>query len=178
MGIHLNFDSCFTAFWVSIAGGDSWVGIPGRPRSGGRPHGRVSIAGGDSWVGIRRTRTSLPASTGCFNRRWRFLGGDTAGKQENRGKQNTSFNRRWRFLGGDTVQNISKRTLRVGFNRRWRFLGGDTQRSMGLVELRCCFNRRWRFLGGDTRAESQKEQRGRQVSIAGGDSWVGIPRTK
>ena len=36
---------------VSIAGGDSWVGIPHpTERNSRRP--RVSIAGGDSWVGI------------------------------------------------------------------------------------------------------------------------------
>ena len=38
---------------VSIAGGDSWVGIP--PVINGETLGTliVSIAGGDSWVGIR-----------------------------------------------------------------------------------------------------------------------------
>ena len=38
----------------------------------------VSIAGGDSWVGIPPKETSLDAPPSCFNRRWRFLGGDTA----------------------------------------------------------------------------------------------------
>ena len=37
---------------VSIAGGDSWVGIQGT-LDGVRVPPLVSIAGGDSWVGIR-----------------------------------------------------------------------------------------------------------------------------
>ena len=40
---------------VSIAGGDSWVGIPTIPGMR-RPIKSVSIAGGDSWVGILVTR--------------------------------------------------------------------------------------------------------------------------
>ena len=85
---------------VSIAGGDSWVGIHDSDavwklellkfqsqvailgwgythpteRNSRRP--RVSIAGGDSWVGIHGVRR-VGANPPGFNRRWRFLGGDT-----------------------------------------------------------------------------------------------------
>ena len=45
--------SFFHWYWpVSIAGGDSWVGIQGT-LDGVRVPPLVSIAGGDSWVGIR-----------------------------------------------------------------------------------------------------------------------------
>ena len=40
---------------VSIAGGDSWVGIPRVAIVEAEVEG-VSIAGGDSWVGIRQRR--------------------------------------------------------------------------------------------------------------------------
>ena len=37
----------------------------------------VSIAGGDSWVGIRILMAATASGKDSFNRRWRFLGGDT-----------------------------------------------------------------------------------------------------
>ena len=36
------------------------------------------------------------------------------------------FNRRWRFLGGDTRWDGTNTPAPRCFNRRWRFLGGDT----------------------------------------------------
>ena len=111
---------------VSIAGGDSWVGIPIIAADAWRAVefqsqvailgwgyndivpvtttiDLVSIAGGDSWVGIRRAAHVAADFVAGFNRRWRFLGGDTpAHKMEP--KSSTSFNRRWRFLGGDTAK--------------------------------------------------------------------------
>ena len=60
------------------------------------------------------------------------------------------------------------------FNRRWRFLGGDTDMATDLTRSAGGFNRRWRFLGGDTWLMPQASWASPAVSIAGGDSWVGI----
>ena len=166
---------------------------------------------------------NYPRPVGCFNRRWRFLGGDTI-VSDGSWILHSSFNRRWRFLGGDT-QVVGPRLVTLFcFNRRWRFLGGDTPspttaqtKSMvsiaggdswvGILKTRLfmeeavgefqsqvailgwgyragieaagrqlSFNRRWRFLGGDTRAAARRHRCQHHVSIAGGDSWVGILR--
>ena len=146
---HEDTAHCDTWF-VSIAGGDSWVGIP---IAGGDDYltPMVSIAGGDSWVGIHFGGGHENETRVCFNRRWRFLGGDTTRRQcagganqqvsiaggdswvgipcaAARGRLSVnSFNRRWRFLGGDTIAGKSANVIAdTGFNRRWRFLGGDT----------------------------------------------------
>ena len=52
VGIPVYFYEFFEHKSVSIAGGDSWVGIPLRNGALERWND-VSIAGGDSWVGIR-----------------------------------------------------------------------------------------------------------------------------
>ena len=52
------------------------MGIPGVEARPGHVF-LVSIAGGDSWVGIPAPTTNDPEWEGGFNRRWRFLGGDT-----------------------------------------------------------------------------------------------------
>ena len=112
-------------YMVSIAGGDSWVGIHSMGL-GRRRRRLVSIAGGDSWVGILFYFMLFSLIKCRFNRRWRFLGGDTAHHAPS-AKRDDCFNRRWRFLGGDTAARGT--TPRHGiccFNRRWRFLGGDT----------------------------------------------------
>ena len=106
---------------VSIAGGDSWVGIHGSLMPVGT-EGLVSIAGGDSWVGIRHRRHLLIDEQVSFNRRWRFLGGDTnfIGSEE---VDYDGFNRRWRFLGGDTAVGKYEGTTTVLFQSQVAILG-------------------------------------------------------
>ena len=76
MGIPGEFMLTFKSGAVSIAGGDSWVGIPNGVRYVAHAVD-VSIAGGDSWVGILLFGYPMPGVFRSFNRRWRFLGGDT-----------------------------------------------------------------------------------------------------
>ena len=52
---------------------------------------------------------------------------------------------------------------------------GIPPRAGPVDDERVSFNRRWRFLGGDTHFDRHCQFRVGQVSIAGGDSWVGIP---
>ena len=134
---------------VSIAGGDSWVGI----RSQAQPlrqYVHVSIAGGDSWVGILI-----------------FAGGAVTGW--------TSFNRRWRFLGGDTsLRWVISPKMSFGFNRRWRFLGGDTQQQSAGDSIRVEFQSQVAILGWGYPNQRAESRFAILVSIAGGDSWVGI----
>ena len=53
-------------------------------------------------------------------------------------------------------------------------MGGDTDMATDLTRSAGGFNRRWRFLGGDTWLMPQASWATPAVSIAGGDSWVGI----
>ena len=95
----------------------------------------VSIAGGDSWVGIRNIGQQVEYLLTSFNRRWRFLGGDTDGKYA----VPTGFVR-VSIAGGDSWVGIPHpRAIAIpakySFNRRWRFLGGDTNPSERLDSL-------------------------------------------
>ena len=149
VGIHAEYAVAKAAAAVSIAGGDSWVGIPMNKdqlvynafvfqsqvailgwgylgvRAQRHVKEAVSIAGGDSWVGIHGPGAGPAPKRRSFNRRWRFLGGDTPAMQTIL-QMLACFNRRWRFLGGDTHQPGGSHRRAGSFNRRWRFLGGDT----------------------------------------------------
>ena len=91
-------------------------------------------------------------------------------------RRQSRFNRRWRFLGGDTILGLT-----TGQNiRAVSIAGGDSWVGIpagqaGLLRPHPSFNRRWRFLGGDTPLDGAILSKSGAVSIAGGDSWVGIP---
>ena len=157
----------------------------------------VSIAGGDSWVGIPCWICRRRPAAWCFNRRWRFLGGDTRRTFCGAGLSSVSI------AGGDSWVGIRRRFFGCSA-RQWKFqsqvailgwgylpnqtygprylavsiAGGDSWvgiPSWAVCKPRAsrCFNRRWRFLGGDTvKIAAGLGRIG--VSIAGGDSWVGI----
>ena len=61
------------------------------------------------------------------------------------------------------------------FNRRWRFLGGDTAASATTPSKSRPFQSQVAILGWGYAGAARQLGIARAVSIAGGDSWVGIP---
>ena len=119
--------------------------------------------------------TSWTSHEVSFNRRWRFLGGDTRPCRLRKPREPRSFNRRWRFLGGDTITECTCRhcgAVSIAGGDSWVGIPGLP---FGLIVVPESFNRRWRFLGGDT-GDDGRDKAKAMVSIAGGDSWVGIPK--
>ena len=116
---------CHTDAHVSIAGGDSWVGI--RHHSCSQSHyeklfqSQVAILGWGYFV----HHISCAAFCFCFNRRWRFLGGDTNSSPIVRACL-TQFQSQVAILGWGYDTSTGRHFGFESFNRRWRFLGGDT----------------------------------------------------
>ena len=101
------------------------------------------------------------------------MGGDTIDGRPGQVGQG-GFNRRWRFLGGDTTSIASFDHSLDGFNRRWRFLGGDTHWMAYLMAWLCQFQSQVAILGWGYWVGCREYRIKFLVSIAGGDSWVGI----
>ena len=61
------------------------------------------------------------------------------------------------------------------FNRRWRFLGGDTHWGKLAADVAMLFQSQVAILGWGYSSVLSSMRAWFFVSIAGGDSWVGIP---
>ena len=109
----------------------------------------VSIAGGDSWVGIPTTKRRVKESSNGFNRRWRFLGGDTTSTLR-AARSTRSFQSQVAILGWGYI----KRGAEFHWILDVSIAGGDS------------------WVG--IRRQMPTLARAKIVSIAGGDSWVGI----
>ena len=160
---------------------------------------QVSIAGGDSWVGIH---TAFRRRAGCgavFQSQVAILGWGyphTVGANP----CHLLFQSQVAILGWGYAPGHIVSVRLVCFNRRWRFLGGDTWQMKGILLWIMLFQSQVAILGwgyvavspsqtpAPTPFQSQVAILGwgyssvlyfgwaaDDVSIAGGDSWVGIP---
>ena len=110
----------------------------------------VSIAGGDSWVGIQYLRFMDIHPWPSFNRRWRFLGGDTTISMKP-ALSWVKFQSQVAILGWGYRRIPEYKIMRVLVS----IAGGDSWVGIHcdckhFSSMEDCFNRRWRFLGGDT----------------------------
>ena len=78
-------------------------------------------------------------------------------------------------MGGDTSRWKTVVRPNTRFNRRWRFLGGDTPSRYIFPGYSPPFQSQVAILGWGYEVGELYIEAGIVVSIAGGDSWVGIP---